>query len=342
MVGLEKHSCSQLSAYSSLKARRASVALLASPARHLAHVAAGGECLLARRLNNDAICLRLARKPRKCLGKLGAHRRGERVERARSVEGDDGERAARSRSAHRRPAAPRNHPPSSALLLHRLAQLCLRRLTGCRNASSIGPIWTYTLSLIATKLARLIRPIPAETPVPPHFQEGGDATMLRFGLGLALALGALSGVASAQTSRDRRRRQSIQARESPALARQGATRGDGAAADGCPAARTQDRQGLPDPSPARDLDHGRNRCRQGPLHGGAEGARCRRHRRSADQGGAVRHPGAHPPVAARRRHLQPRGAHQLRHAGARSTPGSARNCSRRRSASSAPRSPRSR
>ena len=67
MVGLEKHSCSQLSAYSSLNASPRAAPVFASPAHHLAHVAAGRECLVARRLDDDAVGLRLARKPRKGL-----------------------------------------------------------------------------------------------------------------------------------------------------------------------------------------------------------------------------------------------------------------------------------
>ncbi len=160
IVGLEKHSSSQLSAYSSANARRARAPVLASPAHHLAHVAAGRERLLARRLDDDAIGLRLARKAREGLGELGPHRRRERIERARAVERDDRQRAARLDRAPRRPPAPRNHPPSSALLSRRLAQLCSRRLISYRTASSIGPIWTYTLRPIATKLARLIRQVP--------------------------------------------------------------------------------------------------------------------------------------------------------------------------------------
>ena len=54
---------------------------------------------------------------------------------------------------------PRNHPPSSGCSMRQTPHTCVpARGLHASQASSIGPIWTYTLSPIATKLARLICP----------------------------------------------------------------------------------------------------------------------------------------------------------------------------------------
>ena len=253
MVGLEKHSCSQLSAYSSLNARRAQLAVLAAPAHHLAHVAAGGECLLARRLDDDAIGLRLARKPRERLGELGPHRRGQRIERARTVERDDA-RASRAPRSARPPAGLlrgtiRRHLRSSCIALHNFVPARLdcmpQRII---NRTDLDLYTEPDCDETCTADSPHCRP---KAPVPPHFPEGGDATMLRFGLGLALALGALSGVGQ-RADQPRPSSPPVNAKPEKAQRSRGKDRtvGDGATADGCPAARTQDGQGLPDPAPA--------------------------------------------------------------------------------------------
>ncbi len=68
--------------------------VVAAPAHELAHVAAGGEGLLARGLYGDGVHLRFARKAWVGAGKLPAHRRIEGVERTGPVERDDRQRPA--------------------------------------------------------------------------------------------------------------------------------------------------------------------------------------------------------------------------------------------------------
>ncbi len=129
--------------------------VLAAPGGHLPHVAADRERLLAGRLDDDAIGLRLAGEARERLGKPRAHRRGQRIERPRAIERD-----------HRARAACLDHHLLGGLLGgtigRHLHSYCLRTALCSRSAlltraSSIGPIWTYTLRTIETKLAGLIR-----------------------------------------------------------------------------------------------------------------------------------------------------------------------------------------
>ena len=110
--------------------------------------------------------------------------------------------------------------------------------------------------------------------------------MLRFGLGLAIALGALTGVASAQTAET-----VVAASHSkPEKARH--SRGkdrDAVTAQPLmvpPLPERKTAKASPIPPPARNLERRRDRRRQGALHRGSQGARRRRHARGADQGRA--------------------------------------------------------
>ena len=128
--------------------------------------------------------------------------------------------------------------------------------------------------------------------------------MLRFGLGFAIALGAFTGTASAQTTETVVAASQSQAGESPAFARQGSCDGDGTAADGPAATRAQDGQGF---------TYRRRRPRPGrpprsmpPRRAAPPPSRASTPRSSTEapiKEGLCGTPGAHPSFTHRQRHL---------------------------------------
>ena len=234
--------------------------------------------------------------------------------------------------------APRNHPPSSALLSRRLAQLCSRRRIAYRSASSIGPIWTYTLSADCDETCTVDLPSSwPKMPVPPHFQcrwRRDDAAIAVLAWRLA-ARAPSSGLRAARADRAEppsRRPATPSPQTAPALSRQQKTvhAETRTAADGAPAARAQDGQGLaaspppPDVWSAAEIDDAKARCTAA-----LKGLDADVTSEAPIKEGRVRHPGAHPPVAPRQASPSRPPRSSIAACWRRSIPGSPRTCSRR-------------